>query len=136
MREPPIPMLEAYASWTVLGIEVVAAAIITYGVLEATAAVVLRLVHAQEEQAFGPEMHIRLGRWLSLALLFEVAADILGTAFAPTWEELGKLGATIALRTLLTTFLEREVEAAEASRRRNPPPAAPLRPGETPASEH
>jgi uncharacterized membrane protein len=57
-------------------------------------------------------VRLQLGRWLSLALEFELAADILRTAIAPTWEEIGKLAAIAALRTLLNYFLEREIRTA------------------------
>lgn len=53
---------------------------------------------------------LRLGRWLSLALEFQLAADILKTAVAPTWDEIGQLAAIAVLRTALNFFLQREVE--------------------------
>ena len=59
-------------------------------------------------------IRLRLGRWLSLALEFELAADILRTAVAPTWSEIGQLAAIIVLRTLLNYFLQREIDAATA----------------------
>ncbi len=61
-----------------------------------------------------PHERIRLGvgRSLALALEFLLAADILRTAIAPSWEEIGKLAAIAALRTLLNFFLQREIEAA------------------------
>lgn len=55
-------------------------------------------------------IRLKLGRWLALALEFELAADILRTAVAPTWEEIGKLGAIVVLRTALNYFLQREIE--------------------------
>lgn len=55
-------------------------------------------------------IRVRLGRWLSLGLEFELAADILLTAIAPTWDEIGKLAAIIVLRTVLNYFLQREIE--------------------------
>jgi uncharacterized membrane protein len=57
-----------------------------------------------------------LGRWLSLALEFELAADILRTAAAPTWDEIGKLAAIIVIRTVLNFFLERDVARTELPR--------------------
>ena len=48
---------------------------------------------------------LRLGRWLSLALEFQLAADILKTAVAPTWDEIGQLAAIAVLRTALNFFL-------------------------------
>lgn len=51
-----------------------------------------------------------LGRWLAVALEFELAADILNTAVTPTWSDIAKLGAIATLRTALNYFLEREIE--------------------------
>ena len=59
------------------------------------------------------EIRLHLGKWLTLALEFTVAADIMRTAVAPSWEAIGKLGAIIALRTVLNFFLEREMTLAE-----------------------
>ena len=56
------------------------------------------------------EVRITLGRWLALALELALAADILRTVMIPTWDEIGKLGAIIVLRTVLNYFLEREIE--------------------------
>ena len=61
----------------------------------------------------GPEaIRLELGRWLGLALEFEIAADILRTAVAPTWNEIGQLAAIIVLRTALNFFLRKEIEKA------------------------
>src|SRR6266852_1965860 len=57
------------------------------------------------------DVRLRLGRWLALALEFELAADILLTAVAPTWNETGPL-AIIVLRTALNYFLQREIETS------------------------
>ena len=72
----------------------------------------LFFVRPPEPEARKTDMRLQLGRWLSLALEFELAADILRTAIAPTWEEIGKLAAIAALRTLLNYFLEREIRTA------------------------
>jgi uncharacterized membrane protein len=62
----------------------------------------------------GPfEVRLALGRWLALSLEFLLAADILRTAVAPSWEELGKLAAIIVLRTVLNFFLEMEIRNSE-----------------------
>ncbi|GAI52571.1 unnamed protein product, partial [marine sediment metagenome] len=54
---------------------------------------------------------------LTLGLEFELAADILLTIIEPTWERLGLLGAVIAMRTILSFFLEYEMAAMEKHRR-------------------
>ncbi len=57
-------------------------------------------------------IRLRLGRWLALALEFELGADILRTAIAPTWGEIGQLAAIAAIRTLLNYFLQKEIDRA------------------------
>lgn len=59
--------------------------------------------------AFVP-VRLTLGRFLALGLEFQLASDVLRTAVAPSWEELGKLAAVAAIRTALNYFLEREIE--------------------------
>ena len=53
----------------------------------------------------------------------ELAADILRTAVAPTWSEIGQLAAIAALRTALNYFLQREIDGAERRATGAPPPA-------------
>jgi uncharacterized membrane protein len=64
------------------------------------------------------EVRLRLGRWLAVALEFLLAADILKTAVAPSWDDIGKLAAIAALRTLLNYFLEKEIDKEEENKRR------------------
>ena len=56
-------------------------------------------------------LRLQLGRWLAISLEFLLAADILLTAIAPTWDDIGKLGAIAFLRTALNFFLQKEIEA-------------------------
>ncbi len=58
-------------------------------------------------------LRLELGQSLVLGLEFQVASDILTTALSPSWEELGLLAATIALRTVLDFFLVREIDALD-----------------------
>src|SRR5881392_193454 len=57
----------------------------------------------------GEQIRLNLGRSLSLALEFLLAADIVQTAVAPTWEEIGQLAAIVTIRTALNFFLQREI---------------------------
>lgn len=65
-------------------------------------------------------VRLDVGRFLALGLEFQLAADLLRTAVAPSFEEIGKLAAVAAIRTVLNFFLEREirVEREELSRER------------------
>jgi uncharacterized membrane protein len=56
-----------------------------------------------------PDAWLRLGRWLVAGLTFQLAADILETAVTTSWEEVGRLAAIAAIRTVLNYFLERDL---------------------------
>lgn len=61
-------------------------------------------------------IRLSLGKWLALSLEFLLAADILRTVVAPTWNEIGQLAAIIVLRTTLNFFLQREVERSRGQK--------------------
>lgn len=53
-------------------------------------------------------VRLTLGRFLALGLEFQLAGDVLRTAVAPSFQELGQLAAVAAIRTALNYFLSRE----------------------------
>jgi uncharacterized membrane protein len=55
------------------------------------------------------EVWLRYGRWLVAGLTFQLAADIIATSIAPSWQEVGQLGAIAVIRTFLNFFLERDL---------------------------
>ena len=55
------------------------------------------------------KIRLNLGRFLALGLEFQLASDLLRTAVAPTFEEIGKLAAIAAIRTALNFFLAKEI---------------------------
>ena len=59
------------------------------------------------------------GRFVALGIEFQLASDLLRTAVAPTFDEIGKLAAVAAIRTALNYFLGREIrdERAEVESR-------------------
>ena len=66
------------------------------------------------------EILVRYGRWLVAGLTFQLAADIIGTSIAPSWQEVGQLGAIAVIRTFLNFFLERDLaELEEGARQRS-----------------
>jgi uncharacterized membrane protein len=62
------------------------------------------------------DIRIDLGRSIILALEFLIGADILRTAINPTWTTLGQLAITVAIRTWLDYFLERELKGIVQNR--------------------
>ncbi|MFU8857488.1 MAG: DUF1622 domain-containing protein [Deferrisomatales bacterium] len=68
-----------------------------------------------------------LGHMLSLSLEFLIGADVLLTAISPGWDEIGKLAAIVAIRTVLNFFLVQELQIF-GDRRGWRPPFRPRRP--------
>jgi len=68
----------------------------------------LRALPRRDAHAFVP-VRLSLGRVLALGLEFQLASDVLRTAIAPSFDELGKLAAVAAIRTALNFFLAREI---------------------------
>lgn len=93
--------------WLKLGVETVGACIIALGILAAGALFVTALW--QRRTADFTAIRLTLARYLALALEFQLGADILSTAIAPSWEQIGKLGAIAVIRTALNFFLSREM---------------------------
>ncbi|MHC4476689.1 MAG: DUF1622 domain-containing protein [Planctomycetota bacterium] len=56
------------------------------------------------------ESRLELGHAFSLGLGFLIGASILKTAFAPSWDDIGKLAAIIAIRTGLNYFLLKDID--------------------------
>ena len=93
-----------------LAVEAAATIIIFYGSIEA--------VYAASKVLFGPSattgqrktIWLRFAIWLLLGLEFELAADIIRTAIAPTWNDIGQLAAIGVIRTFLNYFLEKDLD--------------------------
>lgn len=99
--------------WIKLGVEAIGALVIGLGV----AIAVVQLVR----QWFSPQakdynqIRLTLARHLALALEFQLGADILSTAVAPSWDQIGQLGAIAVIRTALNYFLMRELQETHSS---------------------
>jgi len=74
----------------------------------------LRLGHSRQPQGrrFN-SLRLTFGSWLSMALEFQLAADIVATTTAPSNQNLIQLGVIAVIRTFLNIFLGREVEAEQ-----------------------
>jgi uncharacterized membrane protein len=68
----------------------------------------VRAASARKAETFTP-VRLDLGRFLALGLEFQLASDLLRTAVAPSFEEIGKLAAVAAIRTALNFFLREEI---------------------------
>ncbi len=103
-----------------LVVEAIGAAMVGIGALSTTFRYVLSLLGLREYSNLDIRLH--LGRYLALGLEFQLGADILSTAVAPTFEEVQLLAAIVVIRTALNYFLSKELE-----REREQAPPAPER---------
>jgi uncharacterized membrane protein len=93
--------------WLRLIVETTGAVIIGMGVVIAASQFIRALIPPQLESY--NSIRLTLARYLALALEFQLGADILSTAIAPSWDQIGKLGAIAVIRTGLNYFLTREM---------------------------
>lgn len=93
--------------WLKLALETVGALIIGFGMVLAGLRF-LRHPFAVNLAAFG-YVRLTFARFLAIALEFQLGADILSTAVAPSWDAIGKLAAIAVIRTALNYFLSREM---------------------------
>ncbi|MGJ3246719.1 MAG: DUF1622 domain-containing protein [Elainellaceae cyanobacterium] len=85
----------------------------------------LGIAHPHQFRSFQfLNLRLRLGSWWALALEFQLGADILSTTVAPSFTELGKLGAIALIRTFLNFFLNKELEDEANRLNQNRPPQA------------
>ena len=108
--------LVTVVSYLTIFAEVCGALVIAIAVIQGLAQYVRFLLRPGHEDAAKDDIRLRLGRSLAVALEFALAADILKTAVAPTWDVIAQLAAIIVLRTMLNYFLEREIRHVEERR--------------------
>jgi uncharacterized membrane protein len=56
------------------------------------------------------EIRVQFGSSVAVALELLLGADVLATAVAPSWDDIGKLAAIAVLRTALNYFLGKELK--------------------------
>jgi uncharacterized membrane protein len=89
-------MLEQSRLWIehlAAGVEIAAAVIIGLAAAEAVWKALPLFLRRGLSQGIKVEVRLSLGRWLALGLEFALAADILRTAVAPTWRDIGQFAA-------------------------------------------
>ena len=91
-----------------LVVEAIGAAVVGIGALATAFRYVLTLLGIREYT--NTEIRLYLGRFLALGLEFQIGADILSTAVAPTFDDVLLLGAIVVIRTALNYFLSKELD--------------------------
>ncbi|MDQ2695946.1 MAG: DUF1622 domain-containing protein [Pseudomonadota bacterium] len=117
-------LIEA-VEWLRLAVETMGVIAIAVGAAIATAQFFYTIL--VRRSADFARIRFTMARYLAMALEFQLGADILSTAVAPSWEAIGKLAAIAVIRTGLNFFLAREMkeqeEIIEKLRARPPLPA-------------
>lgn len=90
-------------------VEAGGAVVIFVGAVIAFGRFIVVSVRREGMDPFAP-VRLDLGRFLALGLEFQLAADILRTAVAPSFTELAQLAAIAAIRTALNFFLGQEIK--------------------------
>lgn len=94
-------------------IEAAGALVIFVGAVLAFVRFIVFAVRDRRSEFLTP-IRLSLARYLTLGLEFQLAGDILRTAIAPTFQEIGQLAAIAAIRTALNYFVGREIRQERA----------------------
>lgn len=89
-------------------IDIIALVAVVAGTIECVVRVV-GLVFTEMSRSDLRAIWLQYAGWLVAALTFQLGADILETAIAPSWEDIGRLAAIAVIRTFLDYFLGRDV---------------------------
>ena len=106
-------LLTVIAFNVVMIIQIMALLVVAFGTLQAF---IVSLRAMVTPSGAGHNFHngyVQYARWLIAGLTFQLAADIIQTSFAPTWDEIGQLAAIAAIRAFVNFFLERDMDAQE-----------------------
>lgn len=99
-------------------ISVLGALVVIWGVLEA----MIRFLRAKiwtpirDQIRESEAIRQQLGAHLLLGLEIFIAADIISSVVSPSWDKVGILAAIVAVRTVLSFFLRREVQQTNNTR--------------------
>lgn len=96
----------AYVGFTV---EAMAIVVIAIGSIKAFIAGLAAMVFKPSSHDAIREVWLDYARYLIAGLTFQLAADVVSTTVAPTWDDIGRLAAIAVTRTFLSYFLERDL---------------------------
>jgi len=85
--------------------------------VETTAALVIAFAVLQflwnSPKRESQDLRIRFGSAVAIALELMLGADVLATAIAPSWDDIGKLASIAVIRTGLNYFLGKELKESK-----------------------
>ena len=113
------------AELVALVIQAGAVLVVTFGAVQALAMVAAAIFQGEANSPLGREIWLRFATWILLALEFALAADLVRTAVAPTWDDIGKLAVIATIRTMLNYFLAKDIAAFDEAKEARPGAASP-----------
>ena len=105
-----LKMLAMYVAYFA---EIAAAIVIVSGSIQAIWIYLRQAIFSKSDFNKINVSRIKLGYSLSLGLGFLVGADIIKSAVAPSWTEIGHLGTIVLIRIILNFFLMRDLAIYE-----------------------
>jgi uncharacterized membrane protein len=109
-------VFQQVAASIALIIEAFVVIVLAYAAAEAMVGMLRAVAGRESGSGARREIWFRFALWIVLALEFALAADIIRSAIAPSWESIGQLAAIAAIRTGLNWFLVKDIEAYNAKR--------------------
>jgi uncharacterized membrane protein len=113
-------VLKVIAMYVALALEAVAIVVIVVGAVETVIGIFGAMLRGHASNADKRAVWLEFARWLVAGLTYQLAADIVQTTVAPTWDEIGRVAAIAAIRTFLTFFLDRDIDTVRDFRRKPP----------------
>lgn len=98
-----------FAHFTARVIDLVMVAVVGCGTIVTLGSLILSLIKGERLPDHIRQIWLRYAAWILLALEFALAADLIDTIVAPSWTEIGQLGAIAAIRIALGYFLGRDI---------------------------
>lgn len=96
-------------------VEILAAVIIGIAVIKTLLHYSLFMTSASKKIT-KEQIRVSFGSSVAVSLELLLGADVLATAVAPSWDDIGKLGAIAILRTALNHFLGKELKEINKDR--------------------
>ena len=112
-----------FAEYAALLLEFATVIAVSFGALVAVIGLVRHfIVQRQPMNEAIRQVWLDFAAWILIALEFALGADLVRTAIAPTWDQIGQLGVIAAIRTGLGFFLDRDLEGVRKFGRSRQPP--------------
>lgn len=109
-------IISGLAQYAAYFLETIATVIILIGGIWALVPYVGRCMFSKQCLGEFTATRIRLGHSLSLGLEFLIGADILKSAVSPSWQDLGRLAAIVAIRSAINFMLIWELKETDTGK--------------------